>query len=116
MTQQVHSLPPTASGRLVARLRPGLEAQHPSVGRTWHPVLERNLSALQPDPTPETVWVRIRGRTRLLPIALFEFREAETIDTAQTPNHRAAAPGMADADRDRRGGARLVTQTGIDAG
>ena len=107
MTQCLQSLLPPPSGQLVARLRPGLEAQHPSIGRAWHTVLERNPSALRPDPRPGTVWVRIGGRSRLLPTGIFEFREAGMIDTAQIPNDRAPAPRMAAARHDRRHAPRL---------
>jgi hypothetical protein len=67
--------------QLIARLRPGLEAQHPSIGRAWHPVVERNPAALRPEPPPGSAWIRIGGRTRLLPVAILEFRAGGRMET-----------------------------------
>jgi len=60
----------------MARLRPDLAAQHPSIGPEWFPVLKRNAASLRPDPLPGHVWVCVDGRPRLLPVSLFEFSDA----------------------------------------
>jgi hypothetical protein len=65
-------------GCRLARLRPGLEAQHPSLGSGWHRVEERNAGALSPEPGPGQVWLRVGKRLRLLPATLFEFSEEVT--------------------------------------
>jgi hypothetical protein len=60
-------------GGMVARLRPQLLAQHPSIGCGWHEVLERNPGALTPEPGEDRVWVLVAGRPRLLPRTILEF-------------------------------------------
>ena len=58
----------------LARLRPELAAQHPSIpSRTWHLVLSRNPLALSPQAEPGFVWVKVDGRRRKLPAAYFKF-------------------------------------------
>lgn len=58
----------------MARLRRGLDAQHPSlVPGEWYPVIERNIAALEPYARPGSVWIEIRGRARQLPISILEF-------------------------------------------
>jgi hypothetical protein len=59
----------------LARLRPGLEAQHPSLGSDWHRVCQRNDGALSPEPGPGQVWLLVGKRLRLLPASLFEFSD-----------------------------------------
>ena len=59
----------------LARLRPGLEAQHPSLGAGWHRVHERNAAALSPEAGPGQVWLQVGKRLRLLPACLFEFSD-----------------------------------------
>jgi hypothetical protein len=61
----------------LARLRPGLEAQHPSLTRQWYRVLDRNDAALTPVPPVGQLWLEVGPRLRLLPEALFEFSEDE---------------------------------------
>jgi hypothetical protein len=62
------------SGHMVARLRPELAAQHPSIpAHTWHLVLNRNPQALHPEPDSAHVWIDVEGRVRLLPREYFEF-------------------------------------------
>jgi hypothetical protein len=61
-----------------ARLRPGLEAQHPSLGSDWHRVYPRNESSLSPEPGPGQVWLLVGKRLRLLPTSLFEFSDDVT--------------------------------------
>jgi hypothetical protein len=61
----------------LARLRPGLEAQHPSLGRQWYRVIERNEAALTPVPPAGQLWLEVGRRLRLLPQALFEFSQDE---------------------------------------
>jgi hypothetical protein len=59
---------------IVARLRPELAAQHPSMpAHTWYLVLERNPQALHPEPESGHVWIDVEGRPRLLPKHYFEF-------------------------------------------
>jgi hypothetical protein len=70
--QLLETVPPTAR---LARLRPGLEAQHPSLGSGWHRVQERNQAALSPEPGPGQVWLQVGKRLRLLPTSLFEFTD-----------------------------------------
>jgi hypothetical protein len=60
----------------MARLREGLEAQHPSLGRDWYRVFERNETALCPVPPADQLWVEVGSRLRLLPASLFELIEA----------------------------------------
>jgi hypothetical protein len=60
------------SGYRMARLRAGLEAQHPSLGRQWYRVLERNEAALSPVPATDQLWVEVGNRLRLLPACIFE--------------------------------------------
>ena len=60
----------------MARLRAGLEAQHPSLGREWYRVLERNETALCPVPPAGQLWVEVGNRPRLLPVAIFELIES----------------------------------------
>jgi hypothetical protein len=62
----------------LARLLPGLEAQHPSLGSGWHRVHERNAAALSPEPGPGQVWLQVGKRLRLLPASLFEFSDNPT--------------------------------------
>jgi hypothetical protein len=62
---------PVPSGR-VARVRPDLLAQHPSLGREWHAVLDFNPSALTPTAGADRVWILVRGRPRLLPASILE--------------------------------------------
>ena len=64
----------TARLRMV-RLRPGLEAQHPSLGRQWYRVLDRNDAALTPIPPAGHLWVEVGPRVRLLPADIFELEE-----------------------------------------
>ena len=59
----------------VARVRPRLQAQHPSLGTEWHQVIERNPGALTPDPDPDHVWILVGGRPRLLPRSILEFSD-----------------------------------------
>ncbi|HKT59629.1 MAG TPA: hypothetical protein VJQ46_06235 [Gemmatimonadales bacterium] len=59
----------------MARLRSGLEAQHPSLSRQWYRVLDRNDSALTPVPPAGQLWIEVGPRLRLLPEELFEFSE-----------------------------------------
>ncbi len=61
----------------LARLRPGLEAQHPSLSRQWYRVLDRNDAALTPVPPAGLLWLEVGPRLRLLPEALFEFSQDE---------------------------------------
>jgi hypothetical protein len=61
----------------LARLRPGLEAQHPSLTRQWYRVHDRNDAALTPVPPVGQLWLEVGPRLRLLPESLFEFIEAE---------------------------------------
>jgi hypothetical protein len=61
-----------AAGQL-ARLRPALLCQHPSLGRSWYRVHERNEAALSPDAPPGQVWLEVGERMRLLPAAILEF-------------------------------------------
>ena len=61
----------------MARLRPGLEAQHPSLTRQWYRVHDRNDAALTPVPPAGQLWLEVGPRLRLLPEALFEFTEDE---------------------------------------
>lgn len=61
----------------MARLLPGLEAQHPSLSRQWYRVLDRNDAALTPVPPVGQLWVEVGPRLRLLPETLFEFSEDE---------------------------------------
>jgi len=64
---------PSANGALrMVRLRPGLEAQHPSLGRQWYRVLDRNDTALTPIPPAGQLWVEVGPRVRLLPADIFE--------------------------------------------
>jgi hypothetical protein len=63
----------SASARLrMVRLRSGLEAQHPSLGRQWYGVLDRNDAALTPIPPAGRLWVEVGRRVRLLPADIFE--------------------------------------------
>ena len=64
----------------LARLRPGLEAQHPSLTRQWYRVLDRNDAALTPVPPAGPLWLEVGPRIRLLPVELFEFSEHEPIE------------------------------------
>jgi len=57
----------------MARLRPALLAQHPSLGPQWYRVHERNEAALCPEPGPGQVWLEVGERMRLLPVAILEF-------------------------------------------
>jgi hypothetical protein len=59
----------------LARLRPGLEAQHPSLTRQWDRVHDRNDAALTPVPPVGQLWLEVGPRLRLLPESLFEFSE-----------------------------------------
>jgi hypothetical protein len=59
-------------GFRMVRLRPGLEAQHPSLGRQWYRVLDRNDAALTPVPPAGQLWVEVGPRIRLLPADIFE--------------------------------------------
>jgi hypothetical protein len=59
----------------LARLRPGLEPQHPSLGSDWHRVVERNEAALSPEPGPGQIWLQVGKRLRLLPASLFDFSD-----------------------------------------
>lgn len=61
----------------LARLRPGLEAQHPSLARQWYRVHDRNDAALTPVPPVGLLWLEVGPRLRLLPVALFEFSDDE---------------------------------------
>jgi hypothetical protein len=61
----------------LARLRPGLEAQHPSLTRQWYRVVDRNDGALTPVPPAGHLWVEVGPRLRLLPEELFEFSQGE---------------------------------------
>jgi hypothetical protein len=61
----------------LARLRPGLEAQHPSLARQWYRVHDRNDAALTPLPPAGQLWLEVGPRLRLLPEVLFEFTEDE---------------------------------------
>lgn len=61
----------------LARLRPGLEAQHPSLSRQWYRVIDRNDAALTPVPPAGLLWLEVGPRLRLLPAALFEFSQDE---------------------------------------
>jgi len=61
----------------LARLRPGLEAQHPSLAGHWYRVHDRNDAALTPVPAVGQLWLEVGARLRLLPEALFEFSEDE---------------------------------------
>jgi hypothetical protein len=61
----------------LARLRPGLEAQHPSLSRQWYRVIDRNEAALTPVPPAGQLWLEVGPRLRLLPEALFEFSQDE---------------------------------------
>jgi hypothetical protein len=70
----LESFSPRASGAF-ARLRPALLCQHPSLGRQWHRVHERNDAALSPEPPPGQVWLEVGERMRLLPAAILEFSE-----------------------------------------
>lgn len=63
---------PANSGLRMVRLRPGLEAQHPSLGRHWYRVLDRNDAALTPLPPAGLLWVEVGPRVRLLPADIFE--------------------------------------------
>jgi hypothetical protein len=63
---------PENTGFRTVRLRPGLEAQHPSLGRQWYRVLDRNEAALTPTPPPGQLWVEVGPRVRLLPADIFE--------------------------------------------
>jgi len=63
----------------MARLRLGLEAQHPSLTRQWYRVHDRNDAALTPVPPTGQLWLEVGPRLRLLPEALFEFSEDEAI-------------------------------------
>jgi hypothetical protein len=65
------SAPPAAC--LLARLRPALLAQHPSLGRQWYQVHVRNGAALRPEARPGQVWLEVGDRMRLLPMAILEF-------------------------------------------
>jgi len=61
----------------LARLRPELAANHPSIpSKTWLVVLSRNLHAPAPRAEPGLVWIYIGGRRRKLPAAYFEFTQA----------------------------------------
>lgn len=60
------------TGYRMVRLRPGLEAQHPSLGRQWYRVLDRNDGALTPIPPAGQLWVEVGPRVRLLPAEIFE--------------------------------------------
>jgi hypothetical protein len=59
----------------LARLRPGLEAQHPSLARQWYRVHDRNDAALTPVPPVGQLWLEAGPRLRLLPVELFEFSD-----------------------------------------
>lgn len=64
-------LPRTAT---LARLRPNLRAQHPSIDPDeWYPVLASNPSSLEPKPRPGLVWIEVRGRPRQLPVSILQF-------------------------------------------
>jgi len=64
----------TNTAHTVARLRPELAAQHPTIpAHTWHTVLGRNPRALRPQADAGHVWVDVEGRVRLLPREYFEF-------------------------------------------
>jgi hypothetical protein len=65
-----------AQGRpTVARLRPELSAQHPSIpSGTWYAVVPYNPTALCPEAEPGFVWVEIERRPRKLPAEYFELR------------------------------------------
>ena len=59
---------------LLARLRPGLEANHPSIpSQAWHLVLSRNLLARTPRAEPGLVWLNVEGRRRKLSADYFVF-------------------------------------------
>ncbi|MGH7512099.1 MAG: hypothetical protein ACREOQ_04145 [Gemmatimonadales bacterium] len=60
------------TGFRMVRLRPGLEAQHPSLGSLWYRVLDRNDAALRPTSPPGQLWVEVGPRVRLLPANIFE--------------------------------------------
>jgi hypothetical protein len=63
---------------ILARLRPGLEAQHPSIDpKEWFPVLASNPAAVDPYPREGYVWVRIAGRARQLPAAILTFDQPD---------------------------------------
>jgi len=64
------------TGCRMARLREGLEAQHPSLGREWYRVIERNEAALCSVPPADQLWVEVGGRLRLLPASIFELIES----------------------------------------
>ena len=76
------------TGCRMARLRAGLEAQHPSLGREWYRVLERNETALCPVPPAGQLWVEVGNRLRLLPAAIFEL-----IESALSAREPAPIPG-----------------------
>jgi len=63
------------TGCRMARLRAGLEAQHPSLGREWYRVLDRNEAALCPVPPADQLWIEVGSRLRLLPASIFELIE-----------------------------------------
>ena len=78
----------------LARLRPELAAEHPSIpSRTWYPVLSRNPSALTPQAEPGLVWVKVDGRRRKLPAAYFKFARPRTHQT-ERPNREANSRSM----------------------
>lgn len=63
----------------LARLRPNLRAQHPSIDPDeWYPVLASNPSSLEPKPRPGFVWVEVRGRARQLPASILQFDRRRT--------------------------------------
>jgi hypothetical protein len=68
----------------VARLRPELAAQHPSIpAGVWHPVLSHNPTALCPEAETGFVWIEIEGRPRMLPAEYFLFADARLAERVQ---------------------------------
>ena len=73
MSDDSRSASSAAAAGQLARLRPALLCQHPSLGRGWYRVHERNDAALSPEPPPGQVWLEVGERMRLLPAAILEF-------------------------------------------
>ena len=71
----------------LARLRPNLRAQHPSIEPDqWYPVLASNPSSLEPRPRPGLVWVEVRGRARQLPVSILQFEPRRSTPREVAPS------------------------------
>jgi hypothetical protein len=62
-----------------ARVRPALAWKHPGLPADWVPVLDRNSEAMNPEPLPGYVWLKLPSKVLHAPEHELEFTDGPSL-------------------------------------